>query len=88
MGIYVSVSLMSPELRFYFGEKFQTVYGELQSVAYLLSLSIWTVALWSRATVSVPPRNPPLEVDYEKLVQRIRDRLSAARSNLTKAVSR
>lgn len=87
MGIYVSVSLMSPELRFYFGEKFQTVYGELQSVTYLLSLGIWTVALWSPATVSVPPRNPPLEVDYERLVQRIRDRLSAARSNLTKAVS-
>ncbi len=86
MGIYVSVSVMSPELRFYFGDKFQAVYGELQSVVYLLSVGIWTVALWSPAEVPVPPRNPPMEIDYERLVQKIQDALNSARSNLNKAV--
>jgi hypothetical protein len=49
-------------------------------------VGIWTVALWSPAEVPVPPRNPPMEIDYERLVQKIQDALNSARSNLNKAV--
>jgi hypothetical protein len=87
LGIYVSVSIMSPELRLYFDTKFETAYRELQSVTYLATLCIWAVALWSTAEVPVPPRSAAIEADYERMAERIRDRLRSARSYLRKAVS-
>ncbi len=83
LGIFVSASIVSPELLDFFGNRFQPIYRELQSVVYLATLGIWSVALWSYVAVPVPPRNAPMEVDYEKMAQRTREGLRAARSYLT-----
>lgn len=86
MGFYVSVCIVNMALSVAFGERYLTIFAELQSVAYDFSLGIWCVALWSHAEVKNSPPKPRMESDYQEMVERTREKLRAIRSRFLPAV--
>lgn len=83
LGIYVAVAIVNMALNIQFGDKYTSVYTEAQSVAYLVTLGVWAVAMWSPANVRSSPPNAQLEADYDAMVAKTRERLKALRSNFT-----
>jgi hypothetical protein len=81
MGIYVAVALVNQALSVQFGNAYVSFFTFVQSDAYLLTLGIWTVAVWSPAKVKSTPPNAQLEADYEAMVSKTRERLKALRSH-------
>ena len=80
-GIYIAVAIVNMALSVEFGDRYLVVYREAQSVAYLVTLGVWTVVLWSPAKVKSTPPNAQLEVDYEAMVAKTKQRLKALRSH-------
>jgi hypothetical protein len=79
-GIYIAAAIVNMALSVKFGDRYLAVFTEAQSVAYLVTLGVWTVALWSPAKVKSTPPNSQLEVDYEAMVAKTKARLKALRS--------
>lgn len=79
-GAYVGVSLVTLAIRAFLGYRFNAVWVGLQSGTYLLSLIVWTVALWSYYPQPVPTDRTRLEGDYEALAGATREMLSFLRS--------
>lgn len=79
-GTYVGVSLISLAVRAFAGPRFNETWGILQSSAYLLSLMVWMVALWSYSPQVVPSGRSRMESDYEALAGATREILSSLRS--------
>jgi hypothetical protein len=86
MGFFISVCIVNMALRVVFNDRYQPIFGELQSAAYVFSLSVWLVALWSHAEVKSSPRKPGMESDYQKMVEGTREKLRAIRSRFLPAV--
>ncbi|MGC1171584.1 MAG: hypothetical protein WA886_21955, partial [Candidatus Acidiferrales bacterium] len=76
----VGVSLISLAVRAFAGPRFNETWGILQSSAYLLSLMVWMVALWSYSPQVVPSGRSRMESDYEALAGATREILSSLRS--------
>jgi hypothetical protein len=55
-------------------------------LSYLISLSVWTVHLWSYQPNPVPDRVIPLEQEYQRVAAATQRRLHTARGYLAKAV--
>jgi hypothetical protein len=55
-------------------------------LSYLLSLSVWTMHLWSYQPNPVPDRAIPLEQEYQRVAAATQRRLHTARGYLAKAV--
>jgi hypothetical protein len=55
-------------------------------LSYLLSLSVWTMHLWSYQPNLVPDRAIPLEQEYQRVAAATQRRLHTARGYLAKAV--
>jgi hypothetical protein len=84
MGIYVAVSLMILELFTFFGHRFDFACMTLQSGSYLLTLAVWTVALWSYApSPAISTDNNDIEGDYDALARQTRAKLEALRQYFT-----
>lgn len=79
-GVYIGVSILSPEFRYFLGERFEPIFAELQPVAYLFTLGVWLVALWEYATVRTKPPNSGNPDDYQNNVKRTRNKLRDVRS--------
>jgi hypothetical protein len=79
-GAYVGVSLMTLAVRAYMGHSFNAAWVILQSGAYLFSLMVWMVALWSYSPQPVPTHRSRLDGDYEVLAGATREILNSLRS--------
>jgi hypothetical protein len=84
-GVVVAVVVMTAAGRAYKGDSFQPVFSALRTDSYLVSLLIWTVALWSVQPNPAPVRPVRLESDYQALALRVRNALDTMRSHLWKA---
>jgi hypothetical protein len=79
-GTYVGASLITLAVRAFAGPRFNESWGLLQSSAYLLSLMVWTIALWSYSPQPVPVDRARLDGDYEALASATREILNSLRS--------
>lgn len=80
-GLYLGTNLMTLAVRAYVGSNFNTVWRAVQPLSFMASLLIWLWAFWVYAPNPKPPR-PTLEVDYEALAARTKERMEALRSYL------
>jgi hypothetical protein len=62
-ALFIAVIVASLTLRSTLGVQFQSWWSTLQPMAYLSTVIIWCIGLWSRASVSTPSWE--LEQDYE-----------------------
>lgn len=85
-GTYVGASLIVLAVRAFAGPRFNETWGILQSSAYLLSLMVWVIALWSYSPQPVPVDRTRLDGDYEALAGATRDALSSLRSYFKRTV--
>ena len=79
-GTYVGASLMILAVRAFLGHSFDAPWPILQSIAYLFSLMVWTIALWSYSPQAVPSDPMRMDGDYEALVGATREILNSLRS--------
>jgi hypothetical protein len=89
-GLYVASSLMGLALRTYLiapsdGVWHFTAWHFIQPVSYLISLVVWTAALWSYRANPVSRESIRLETDYDAFVLMTRNFMVAMRSYLGKA---
>jgi hypothetical protein len=63
-----------------------TLWSYTFPLSYLISLSLWTIYLWSYQPSPVPDRAIPLEQDYLRVAAATQRRLHTARGHLAKAV--
>jgi len=85
-GLFIATSVMYLAMRSYQGSSFHAFLSVAQPSLYLVSLVIWTVALWSFYPNPSPRVDVQLETDYEKLVLRTREMLGTMRAIVLKAV--
>ena len=78
-GFFIGTSVMNLTLRSHWGDSFQAIWVYLQPSAYLLSLVIWCMALWSYQPIPEPERDIRIEQDYEALVEHTEQSLARAR---------
>jgi hypothetical protein len=83
-GTYVGVSLVTLAVRAFLGPRFNTAWIVLQSGAYLLSLMVWMMALWSYRPQAVPPDRARMDSDYQVLAGATREVLNSLRSYFTR----
>ncbi|MFZ0520764.1 MAG: hypothetical protein WAN14_00565 [Candidatus Acidiferrales bacterium] len=79
-GTYVGVSLVTLAVRAFLGPRFNAIWVILQSGAYLFSLAVWMIALWSYSPQPVPADRTRIDDDYEALVGATRQILGSLRS--------
>lgn len=79
-GTYVGGSLVTLAVRAFLGPRFNAAWIVLQSGAYLLSLMVWTIALWSYSSQAVPSDRARMDSDYEALAGATREILNSFRS--------
>lgn len=85
-GTYVGVSLITLAVRAFAGPRFNEAWPILQSSAYLLSLMVWVVALWSYSPQPVPVDRTRLDDDYEAVERVTREMLDSLRSYFKRTV--
>jgi hypothetical protein len=81
-GMYVGVSLMTLAVRAFVGHRFDTAWAILQSSAYLLSLIVWTITLWSYSAQPAPLPRTVTDGEYEALAGATMEKLRTLRSNV------
>ncbi len=84
-GLYIATAVMNSAVRTFEGNSGHAFFSLVGTYSYLLSLTIWTVTLWSLRPDPVVNRPGQLEIDYRSLVRRTRNALDAMRSFLGKA---
>jgi hypothetical protein len=85
-GLFVSWSVVCLALVAAGVAKADSLWSITFSISYLISLSVWTVHLWSYQPNPVPDRQIPLEQDYQRIAAATQRRLHSARGYLAKAV--
>jgi hypothetical protein len=83
-GLYVGTMVMDGAARSYLGDSFHGVFSNVRSYAYLASLMVWTVALWSYYPNPVPSKPAGMGGDYEAMVTKTKNALGDVRSHLDK----
>ncbi len=86
MGFYVSVCILNMAFSVALGHRYLTIFSELQSGAYVVTLGVWCAAMWSYAESKNSPPNPEMESDYQNIVERTREKLRAIRSRFLPVV--
>jgi len=84
-GLCLATSLVTLALRSYIGPSFNSAWSFIQPFAYMISMVIWMVTLWSYRPNPAPDADIRLEEDYEAVVARTRNMVGAMRSHLGKA---
>lgn len=86
-GFFIAVAgIINMTIRAHFGEIFQLGWRYLQSSAYLLSLLIWSVSLWSYYPNPKPNEEIEIERDYELISARTARAIGKARGFVVRAV--
>jgi hypothetical protein len=85
-GVCLGLTLPMLSLEMYAGHRFSGAWMLLQPLAYLVSLLVWTVALWHCEGKSSDSREDALAADYESFVTLTRDSIEVMRANIGKAV--
>lgn len=87
-GIYVGASVFSLTLRLFVGARFNPAFGVIQNTAYLVTLSVWIVALWSYEPE--PTEKPPSSSGggYQLLADRTQEILGSINDHLDRTVPR
>ena len=70
LGLYVGSTILSHQLRSYLGPAFNTGWDAIQPYTYLISLFIWTFALWSYAPGATPEIPPEIDDGYEAFARK------------------
>ena len=81
-GLYVGSVILSHAIRAYAGPAFKAGWEIIQPYAYLVSLVIWVVALWSYAPGPIPDRTLESGDDYEVFARETKERLGAIRAEV------
>ena len=80
-GLFLGISVINLSFFGRFGEEVQSVASFIQTSAYLLALSLWTISLWSysprRATAG-----KPLNQSYVQIFAETQERLARTRSEV------
>lgn len=85
-GFVVGTSIINLTLRAHFGKAFQPWWHYLGPLAYIGSLFMWTVALWTYHPNPRPKAEVTLERDYELISVQTARALARARHALLRAV--
>lgn len=78
-GLCVATIVINDSLRSYVGKSFQDAFSAVRSWSYLVSLLIWTAALWSYRPNPIPKRSFVDGSDYEVLVAQTREAMESVR---------
>jgi hypothetical protein len=79
LGIFIGVSLVNQALMIFLGSRFQSIYSEFESVAYVGAVGVWLVALWSPAEEK--NQDPPNgDGGYKKIAEGTRKSIKDVRS--------
>jgi hypothetical protein len=84
-GFFIATGVVSLAVRSFAGRTFEPIFFYLQPACYLVTLQIWTVALWSYAP-NPAPTALATHADYGALAASTRDALGAVRADIAKAV--
>lgn len=85
-GFFVSASVINLTLRLHFGEGFRVLWDSFYSSAYLVTLVIWCVTLWSFQPSPDSESQSSPEHDYLVLARATKRLLATARGYLLRAV--
>jgi hypothetical protein len=85
-GFFISMRVIGMTLRSDIGEVFQPSLRYFQSVAYLVTLLIWSAALWSYHPNPKPETEIEIERDYESLSAHTAQAVAKARGYLVRTV--
>lgn len=85
-GIFLVASVLQLTLMVHLGGGFAQLWAYLRSAAYLLSLMVWLVALWSHQEAPRPAHSITLDDDYNMLVASTRRKFEKTRLALGKVV--
>lgn len=83
-GLCVATIVIGDSVRSYVGQSVQNAFSAARSWSYLISLVIWTVALWAYHPSPVPQRSMQRNSDYEALAAKTRDAVESVRKQLEK----
>jgi hypothetical protein len=84
LGLYVGSTILSHELRNYVGPAFNAGWDAIQPYTYLVSLLIWTFALWSYAPAAAPETPPEIDDGYEAFVRQTQHALGTMKAAVSK----
>ena len=84
LGLYVGSTILSHQFRSYVGPAFNAGWDALQPYAYLGSLIIWTVALWSYAPAATPAIPSEIGDGYEAFRRQTQHALGTMKAAVSK----
>jgi hypothetical protein len=85
-GLCVATIVVGDAVRSYSGPSFQGFFSSVRSWSYLLSLLIWTAALWSYQPSTISERPIPPRNNSEILASQTRKEVESMRGELEKAI--
>jgi hypothetical protein len=80
-GLFLGISVINLSFFGRFGEEVQSVASFIQTSAYLLALSLWTISLWSYSPRRAAARQP-LNESYVQIFGETQERLARTRSEV------
>ena len=80
-GLFLGISVINLSFFGRFGKEVLTVASFIQTSAYLLALSLWTVSLWSYSPRGAAARKP-LNDSYGQIFDETQERLARTRSEV------
>lgn len=83
-GQCVGTTVVIFALQAYVGPRFEPAWILIQQLSYLAALVIWLMALWSYCANPVPEATIGVDGDYDVLVEKTRDMVGAASTELVK----
>jgi|HubBroStandDraft_1064217.scaffolds.fasta_scaffold04590_2 hypothetical protein len=84
-GLCVATIVITHSMRSFLGAWFQDYFSAIRSWSYLLSLLIWTYALWSYQPSPAPKRLGDSGPDYDALAMTTKEAVETVREQLGKA---
>jgi len=78
--LFIATAVANLTLRSALGPRFQPWWTVLQPLAYIVTLGVWCVGLWSREANPIP--RPALEQDYERLSRQTAAGMARMRARL------
>ena len=84
LGLYVGSTILSHELRSRVGPAFNAGWNAIQPYTYLISLFIWTFALWSYAPGAPPEMPPEIDDGYEAFARQTQRALGTMNAAVSK----
>lgn len=87
-GFYIGVVVIDYAARAYLGDSFHAVFSAVEGYSYLITLLIWTAALWAYHPNLVPKYPPRGGPEYDLLAAKTKDAMQSVRGQLGKVAGR